>query len=303
MKKIAIEEHITKDGLDQIEERLKDMDEAGIDMQVLSYIFPYDDSLNTSEAISIARNANDALAEIVEKYPDRFASFATLALQDPDASADELERAVKELGLKGTMIFSNIGGQYLDNQKFWIILERAEELGVPIYLHPGPPSDDMAAPYMTYPILTGAMWGYSAGTGLHAMRLIISGIFDKYPGLKIILGHLGEGIPYYLWRIDNIWLKQMDRAEAPDSSAIKLQRTPTQYFKDNFYITTSGMFWPPALQFANSVLGADDILFAVDYPPESNITAVQFIDAAPVSDDDKEKICHLNAEKLLDLPI
>ena len=240
---------------------------------------------------------------IIDKHPDRFASFATLALQDPAASADELERAVKELGPKGTMIFSNIGGQYLDNQKFWIILERAEELGVPIYLHPGPPSDDMAAPYMTYPILTGAMWGYSAGTGLHAMRLIISGIFDKYPGLKIILGHLGEGIPYYLWRIDNIWLKQMDRAEAPDSSAIKLQRTPTQYFKDNFYITTSGMFWPPALQFANSVLGADDILFAVDYPPESNITAVQFIDAAPVSDDDKEKICHLNAEKLLDLPI
>lgn len=303
MKKICLESHIQKFGFDQkqIEERLKDMDEAGIDMQVLSYIFPIDESIDAAEATSIAKNANNELAKIVQKYPKRFAAFAAIALQNPDVAADELERAVKKLGLKATMIFLPVRGG-LDDKKYWVIFKKAEELDVPIYMHPGPPSPDMIKPFLTYPILRDAVWGYSAEGGLQAMRLIVSGLFDKYPNLKIILGHLGEGIPYWLWRIDNRWSKDKDIDRyIPIAGPIKLKRTPVQYFKENFYITTSGMFWPLALQFVNTVLGSDRILFSVDYGAESNKEAVKFIESTPISENDKEKICHLNAEKLLRL--
>ncbi len=300
MKKIAIEEHLTKDKVDQIEERLKDMDEAGIDMQVLSFIFPFDKHLDPKEAASIARASNNMLAKIVGEYPQRFASFATLALQDPNAAANELERAVDELGLKGTMIFSNLGGDYLDNPKYGVILEMAEKLDVPIYLHPSELSPGIIKPYLTYPILSTAVWGYAAEVGLHAMRMIFGGVFDKYPRLKIILGHLGEGIPYWLWRIDSRWMKDKDMFKS-DVFTGELQRKPTQYFRDNFYVTTSGMFWHPVLQYVHTVLGADKILFAVDYPQESSVEAVKCIESMPISDSDKEKICHLNAERLLGL--
>jgi 2,3-dihydroxybenzoate decarboxylase len=301
VKKICLESHIMKEGFDQLEERLKDMDEGGIDMQVLSYIFLMDESLSASEATSLAKNANEMMAKAVEKYPERFDGFAAIALQDPEAAANELERAVKELGLKGTMIFLPIKDG-LDNQKYWVIFERAEKLDVPVYMHPGHPSPDMIKPYLTYPILRDAVWGFSAEGGLQAMRLIFSGLLDKYPNLKIVLGHMGEGIPYWLWRIDNRWSKDKDIDRyIPATGAIELKRKPSQYFKENFYITTSGMFWPPVLQFTNSVLGSDRILFAVDYGAESNKEAVAFIEATPISDSDKEKICHLNAEKLFRL--
>jgi predicted TIM-barrel fold metal-dependent hydrolase len=300
MKKIAIEEHLPKDKVDQIEERLKDMDEAGIDMQVLSCIFPFDKRLDPKEAASIARANNNMLARIVEMYPERFASFATLAFQDPNAAANELERAVGELGLKGTMMFSNLGGDYLDNPKYGVILEMAAKLDVPIYIHPSELSPGIIEPYLTYPILSTAVWGYAAEVGLHAMRMIFGGVFDKYPRLKVILGHLGEGIPYWLWRIDHRWIKDKDKFKS-DVSTSNLQKKPTQYFRDNFYVTTSGMFWHPVLQYVYTVLGADRILFAVDYPQESNVEAVKCIESMPISDSDKEKIFHLNAERLLKL--
>lgn len=305
IKKICLESHIMKESLAQTKVRLKDMDEAGIDMQVLSYIFPFDESLDASKATSMARDANNSLAELVAKYPKRFASFAAIALQDPDAAADELERAVKELGLKGTMIFLPVKG-YLDDKKYRVVFKKAEELDMPIYIHPGPPSSDTIKAYSDYPILEGAVWGYAAVGGLQAMRLIFSGLFDECPNLKIILGHLGEGIPYWLWRIDNrsqfLWEEgEYDDRFKNEAANIKLTKRPSQYFKENFYITTSGMFWPPALQFVNTVLGADRILFSVDYNAQSNIEAVEFIESTPISDSDKKKICHLNAEKLLKL--
>jgi 2,3-dihydroxybenzoate decarboxylase len=304
MKKIAVEEHIRQEGFEHIEERLEDMDDAGIDVQVLSSGMRFDKRLDASDPTSLAKRINNELAEVVKRYPERFASFAVLALENPDTAADELERAVKKLGFKGTLIGPEMKeGEYLDNQKYWVLLEMAEKLDVPIYLHPGMPAHDMIKPYLTYPILARSMWGFAAQAGLHAMRLICSGIFDRYPNLKIILGHMGEGIPYFLWRLENRWLKEKDgwgEFEA-DPTASKLKRSPSQYFKDNFYVTTSGMFFQPALMCAYLALGADKILFAVDYPPESCNDAVQFIESMPISDIDKEKICHLNAEKLLRL--
>ncbi len=214
-----------------------------------------------------------------------------IAPQDPQGAADELVRAVTKLGLRGASINSHTRGEYLDNKKFWHIFEQAEKLNVPIYIHPRTPSPDMLKPYLDYPGLDTAMLGFAHEVALHALRLICSGLFDEYPKLQIILGHLGESLPYWLWRID-------DRAAYLSN---KLQKKPSQYIKDNFYITTSGMFWQPALMCAYLALGAERILFAVDYPLQELKDAVQFMEEAPICDYDKEKICYLNAQQLLGL--
>ncbi len=271
--------------------RLKDMDEAGIDMQVLSVGNPIGEEADPSVAIAWARKINDELAQLVNKHPERFSAFARITWQEPMAAADELERAVKELGLKGVKVDSHISGEYLDDRKYWAIFKKAEELGVPVYLHPREPSPDMIKPYLAYPGLPFAMWGYAVEASLHAVRLICSGLFDELPRLKIILGHMGEGLPFWLWRMD----KHMPR------SVKNLKKKPSEYVKDNFFVATSGMFSQPALMCAYLALGADNILFAVDYPSESAIEAVQFMDAAPICTSDKEKIYHLNAERLLGL--
>ena len=289
------------------DKRLKDMDEAGIDMQVISPVCFQDGLVDPSEAAALARVTNDETHEIIKKYPKRFAGFAGLACQDPDAAAKELERAVKDLGLKGAMIYSHIQGEYLDAKKFWGIFETAERLGVPIYLHPKEPSPDMIKPYSTYPALAGKIWGYAAEAGLHAMRLIASGLFDKYPDLRIILGHGGEGLPALMWRMgmsSDDSQQSGERGSGPAapsgmSGQTILKKQPGDYVKDNFYVSTSGMFWAPVLQFLHSAMGPDRVLFAVDYPAESSSLAVKSIESLSISNEDKEKIFHLNAEKLL----
>jgi 5-carboxyvanillate decarboxylase len=275
------------ESLDHIEARLKDMDDAGIERHLLS-LGPSVEQYEASLGTSIARAVNERVIEVVKKYPKRFAGLATIASQDPESAADELERVVK-LGLKGAMIKSHVNGEYLDEKKYWVIFERAAKLGVPIYLHPKEPSPGMIQPYLKYPQLTGAMWGYGAETGLHAMRLICSGLFDKYPELKIILGHLGEAIPFWLWRID------------AKGNIDNLAKKPSEYFRDNFYVTTSGMFWHPAIQLVHSALGVDRILFAVDYPMESSEYAVQCIKTLHVSETDRKKIFYRNAEAVFKL--
>jgi len=300
VKKIAVEEHIYKDNISQTDKILKDMDEAGIDMQVISLALRQSNNISPSADLYDARSSNDMLAEIAEKHPKRFAFYTTLPMLNPDAAADELERAVKTLGLKGPMIFAGSDGSYIDERKFWGIYEMAEKLDVPVYIHPGDLLPDMSKPYMTYPILSAAMWGFAAATGLHAMRLIVSGVFDRYPGLKIMLGHMGEGIPYWLWRIDNHYVRDQFRFEK-DSPGMNLKKKPSQYFKENFYVTTSGMCSHSVLQFVLPILGADRILFAADYPPESAVEAAQFIESAPISDADKRQICYMNAERILRL--
>jgi 2,3-dihydroxybenzoate decarboxylase len=282
------------------EVRLKVMDEAGIDMQVLSFSMPGLEVFDASDGTSLAKGINDRLSQAITQYPKRFAGFAALAPQDPHAAADELARAVEKLGLKGAVINGNIRGEFLDDRKYWPIFEQAERLDVPIYIHPKMPPPDMLKPYLAYPGLAMAMAGFAAEASLHAMRLICSGVFDTYPGLKIMLGHLGEAIPFWLWRLDSRYLEE--KSDPASAEAYKnLRKNPSQYFKENFYVTTSGMFWEPVLQFVNSVLGSDRILFATDYPYESSTEAVQFIESVQVDNEVKEKICHLNAERLLRL--
>jgi 2,3-dihydroxybenzoate decarboxylase len=287
--------------LDVGEGRLQDMNAASIDMQVLSFVHPNTGRFSASEGTMMARKINDELAETVQKNPERLAGLANFAPQDPDAAARELERAVKDLGMKGAAIAGHVGEEYLDNQKYWVILEMAEKLDVPIYFHPGPPSEDMIKPYLAYPALALGLWGFAAEAGLHAMRLICSGVFDKYPGLKIILGHLGESLPFWLWRLDSRWPTGKGNIPIGGMAYKDFKKLPSQYFRDNFYVTTSGMFWPPVIQFVSSVLGADRVLFATDYPYETTIEAVKALEATPIKDEDKEKICHLNAERLFKL--
>lgn len=279
--------------LDLGEGRVKEIDQAGIDMQVLSLVSPGFQVFDSATGTKLAKKMNDRLDEAIKEFPERLAGFASLALQNPEGAADELERTVKELGLKGALINSHTKGEYLDEKKYRVFLQRVENLRVPIYIHPRAPSPAMIEPYLGYPLLSTPLCGFGAEVSLHALRLICSGLFDELPGLRIILGHLGEALPFWLWRLDNMW----ERAPAYK----ELQKTPSQYFKENFLVTTSGLFSQPSLLNVYQSLGADRILFAVDYPFESNEAAVQFMKEAPISDVDKEKVFYLNAEKILSL--
>ena len=280
------------------EGRLMEMDKAGIDVAVLSLGHPGVEAFDVSEGTTWAKKTNDELARAVKRYPTRFAGLAALAPQDPRQAADELKRAVTQLGLKGALINSHVRGEYLDDRKFWTIFKTAEDLGVPIYIHPKWPAPDMAKPYSTYPGLSRAMWGFGADGGLHAMRLILSGLFDQYPRLKMILGHLGEALPFWLWRIDNRYAAD---SRGEPSASQKPAKKPSEYFKENFFVTTSGMFSQPPFMCTYQVLGADNIFFAADYPYESCEVAVKFMDSVPICDSDKEKNYHRNAEKLFSL--
>ncbi|MFC1894103.1 amidohydrolase family protein [Chloroflexota bacterium] len=273
--------------------RLVEMDRVGINIQVLSMASPGVDELDVPAGTTMASKTNDELAQAIQENPERFAGFAAIAPGDPTTAAQELERAIRKLGLKGAKINSNGRGEYLDDKKYWALFEKAEELGAPIYIHPKEPPQDMLKFMATYPFLTGAGWGYGAEAGLHAMRLICSGLFDAYPRLKIILGHMGEAIPFWLWRIDNIWQTSPLKK--------KLKKNPGDYFKDNFWVTTSGMFSVEAFLCTYLTLGADRIIFAVDYPYESHDPAIRFMETVPICNSDKEKIYHLNAEELLGL--
>ena len=273
--------------------RVADMDRDGIDMQIVSLVSPGIQVFEPDVAVKLAKKYNDTLYSLVNEHPERFAGLASIPPQAPDAAADELERCVKDLRFKGAIINSHTKGEYLDQKKYRVIFERAQKLNVPVYIHPRGPSPDMIKPYLGYPMLGSAVLGFGAEVSLHAMRLICSGLFDEYPGLKIILGHLGEGLPGHLLRIDSRW------AVAPFEK--NLEKLPGQYFRENFVVTTSGMFSHPALIMTLSVLGADSILFAVDYPMEEQEEAITFMDTAPITEEERDKIYHFNAERVFSL--
>jgi uncharacterized protein len=279
------------------ERRLADMDAAGIDVQVLSVAPPAAQVLEPGPAVRLARAANDQLAEAVGRHPDRFAGFATLPTPDPDAAAAELERTVTGHGFKGAMINGHTDGRFLDDEKFWPVFERAEALGVPVYLHPTyPTAQAMEVYYQGFDdqvsaTLATSGWGWHAETGLHVLRIILGGVFDRFPGLQMIIGHMGENLPFSLARAD----------ERLTPVATGLKRRVGDYFRDHFYVTTSGYFTDAPLLCTLMVLGADRILFSVDYPFSSNGRGRAFLDATPISEADREKIAHGNAERLLGL--
>jgi 2,3-dihydroxybenzoate decarboxylase len=276
------------------ETRLKAMDEAGIQMQILSFNDNFD-HLKAEDATLVSRKLNDDLSAAIRAHPDRFAGLATLAPIDPAAASIELERAVKQLGFKGALMLPHVMGEFIDEKKYRPIFRRAAELGVPIYLHPTYPSPERLRQYEGYPEMGAALWGYGAEAGLAAMRLICSGIFDENPNLTIILGHLGEALPFWMWRLDNR-IQHPTHTTSPLKD--KLKRLPSEYIRDNFFFTTSGMLSPAAFLCAQLAVSADRILLAVDYPHEQNQETIRFLEAAPISDRDREKIYHLNAERL-----
>jgi predicted TIM-barrel fold metal-dependent hydrolase len=275
--------------------RLKEMDEAGIDMQILSHGAPSAQKLTGPDAVAITRHANDRLNAAVAANPKRFAAFAALPTIDPKASADELERTTK-LGFKGAMLHGLANGVFLDDKRFWPIYERAQALDVPIYLHPSVPMPTvMDAYYKDYakdfPMVVRAAWGYTVETATLAIRMVLSGVFDAYPRLKIVLGHLGETLPFLVWRVD----QALARPGAAKPMSFR------DLFCGHFYITTSGNFSNPALLCCVMEMGIDRILFAVDWPFVANKPAVEWIDTIPLCDEDKIKLLSGNAQKLFRL--
>ena len=273
--------------------RLEEMDKYGIDISVLSVAAPgVQVEPDRNVGVRKAKQANDILANAIQRHPTRYAGFAHLPLQDPAETANELERTIRDLGFKGALINGHTNGEYLDDERFWPVWERAEGLGVPIYLHPAN-SPDVPQVLKGYPELLTAMWGWQMETSSHVMRIILGGVFDRFPKTTLILGHMGEGLPFWLWRLDSRYVVM--------NHGNPIKKLPSQYIRDNIVITTSGVDFYPSLLCSMLALGSDRILFSVDYPFESTKEAVEFIDNAPLDDIDREKICHLNAERVLNL--
>ena len=277
-----------------LDARLREMDALGQDMAVLSLNPPGVQPYQAADAVPLAREFNDALAAIRRRHPGRFGGLATVTPQDPVAAAAEIERAMGALGLDGIMINSHTGGRYLDEPEFEPLLAAAEANRAPIYLHPRMPS--MLAAYRDYG-MSAAVWGYQAEAGLHAMRLILSGTLDRHPELTIVLGHLGEGIPYWLRRIDNRHAFAA-RTVGAATSMPRLSLTPSEYFRRNFVITTSGIDDPDVLELALRAVGADKIMFAIDFPYEDPAAAVAFLRDTPLTDDQRTAIGHRTAERV-----
>jgi 2,3-dihydroxybenzoate decarboxylase len=316
--KIALEEHFSLTELEQrglvakptrndqifadLERRLVDfgdlrlaaMDQAGIEISILSLTTPgVQGEKDKVAAVRLARQANDFLAGEVSKRPQRYGGFAAVPLQDPVAAAAELRRAVKDLKFKGALVNGQTNGHYLDDSQFLPFWEAVDDLDVPVYLHPGDLSD---APAMLAgrPELAGPVWAWTADTASHALRLIFSGYFKRFPRLKIILGHMGETLPFLLWRIDNRYELALGRELAPEEK-------PSFLFRRNFVITTSGVCDPHPLADALAALGDDNVLFSVDYPYQDSKQAGDFIESAPLSDAVRAKVCNGNARRILRL--
>jgi gamma-resorcylate decarboxylase len=286
--------------LDLDDLRLAEMDRHGIALAILSLNAPGIQAIpDPDAAVATARRANDRLADVVRARPGRFAGFAALPMQDPDAAAAELTRSVVQLGFKGALVngFSEVGASghvvYYDDpvyEPFWATVEK---LNVPFYLHPRDPLPAREPIYDGHPWLLGPVWAFGAETATHALRLMSSGLFDRYPRLTIVLGHLGEGLPYSIWRVDHRLAKS--------SRGMPARRKLGEYLRSNFYLTTSGNFHTPTLLSAMTEIGSDRLLFSVDYPFEDHVDAAAWFDAAELSEDDRMKIGRENAVALFHL--
>ena len=280
------------------EQRLKHMDERGIDMQIVALTSPGVQVMPTDQATSFAAYANDVLAEGCRKHPTRFAGLAAVAPQDAKAAAKELERGVSKLGLKGAIINSHTFGEYLDDEKFFPLLEAAEALDAPIYLHPQVPWKTMSQPFLDCG-LDGAIYGFGVETGLHLLRMIVTGVFDRFPKLTVVAGHLGEALPFWMYRLD-----YMHRAGVVSKRYARmqpLQGKVSDYLRRNVYITTSGFAWEPAIKFCQQVLGVDRVLYAMDYPYQHDLAEVNASDDLDIPDEVKTMLFQTNAERVFKL--
>ncbi|MDO9413860.1 MAG: amidohydrolase family protein [Pseudolabrys sp.] len=288
--------------LDIHDKRLKLMDEHGMEMMLLSLNAPTVQAMpDPRVAADVARRANDFLAEQVAKRPDRFQGLAALPMQDPDLATRELQRCIKDLGFRGSLVngFSQVREEnsavYYDLKQYWPFWAEVEKLDLPFYLHPRNPLPSMAPIYDGHPWLLGPTWAFGQETAVHALRLMASGLFDEHPNLQIVLGHLGEGLPYSMWRVDNrnAWVKSPPRYPAKKKLA--------EYFQANFHLTTSGNFRTQTLIDAILEIGADRIMFSADWPFENIDHAAIWFDATSISEADRIKIGRTNASKLFKL--
>ncbi len=278
--------------------RIRDMDATGIDQQILSLTSPGVQVFDAATAVSVARASNDELVQAIRKHPTRFVGLAAVAPQNPPEAAKELERAVRSLGLKGAILNSHTLGEYLDDPKFWDIFAAAEALDVPVYLHPNTPSAGLIQPLLQRG-LDGAIYGFGVDTGMHLLAIITSGAFDRFPRLKILVGHLGEALPFWLFRLD-----YMHRATVNSKryAVLKpLQRKISDYMKDNVYVTSSGMAWAPAIRFCQEVLGEDRVLYAMDYPYQFEAAEVTEMENAGLTDAQKSAFYERNARQVFKL--
>src|SRR5690606_11205820 len=317
IKKIAIEEHFNAVGFEDYsksfvalidnanaqelqkkltdfdELRLAEMDKVGLDYVILSQTGPgVQVEKDVATAIRRAKENNDFLAERIQRHPTRFGGFATLPMQDPAAAVAELERTVKEYGFKGALVNGHTHGVYYDAPEYDVLWAKLQELDVPLYLHPFDSYDEPHF-YKGHSELTGATWGWGVETATHALRILFAGVFDRFPNVKLILGHMGEGLPFQRWRFDSRF--------AVYPQGVTLQHPPSTYIGRNILITTSGVCSEPTLLGAIGEMGAESVLFSVDYPYESTDIAAEFIEKANLSPEVKELVCHKNAERIFKL--
>jgi 2,3-dihydroxybenzoate decarboxylase len=290
--RVRLKHDIIAEGLDLDASRLAAMDAAGIAMQVLSNTAVQ--ALDAKAAVPIARETNDTAHAAVRRHPDRFAAFAALPTADPPAAVREFERAVTQLGFKGALIANHTRGEYMDDKKFWPIFEYAESADVPIYLHPSAPHPmAMQSYFKGFEDIATAPWGYAIDTATHFLRLTFAGVFDAFPRLKIILGHYGEGLPF--------WITRTNAHTAYNVKKRGLRHEYQDYVRNNLWVTCSGHFNQAAFLCTALAMGIDKIIFAVDWPFEDNQAAVDYLRSLPVSPADRERIAHGNVERLLRL--
>src|ERR1700733_10567051 len=280
------------------ERRLADMDAAGIDRQVISLTAPGPQIFDTDRAVAMATLANDQLADACRRHPDRFTGLTAVAPQDPAGAAKESERGASTLGFKGVIINSHTRGEYLDDPKFWPIFEAAEALGTPVYLHPNSPSRGLIGPLLDAG-LDGAIFGFAVETGMHLLRLIVAGVFDRFPRLKLVVGHLGEALPFWLSRIDYMHAATIRSRRYPQLK--ELAARPSDYLRSNVWVTTSGMPWAPAIMFCREVLGPDRVMYAMDYPYQYVPEEVTMQDQLPIDASAKHAFFQGIAEEVFGL--
>jgi 2,3-dihydroxybenzoate decarboxylase len=278
-------------------QRLADMDASGIARQLVFLTAPGVQVFDSATGTALARATNDQLTDSIKQHHERYAALAAIAPQDPKNAVKELQRSIS-LGMKGAVVNSHTQGEYLDEPKFWEIFEAAEALDVPLYLHPNTPPAAMIGPFLPRG-LDGAIYGFAVETGLHLLRIVLAGVFDRFPGLRIVVGHLGEGLPFWLFRLDFMHRSMVNANRYPGVKPLK--KKPSDYLRENVWVTTSGMQWAPAILFTQQVLGVDRVLYAMDYPYQFVPDEVKVTDELPIPEEDREKLYHFNAERVFRL--